>query len=58
MVALTVVLLAVVAPVGLLVVVGATRGFVVGKPVEVRAVVAVLAGPVVGLLNKYAITSV
>lgn len=49
MVALTVVLLAVVAPVGLLVVVGATRGFVVGKPVEVRAVVAVLAGPVVGL---------
>lgn len=37
------------APVGLLVVVGATRGFVVGKPVEVRAVVAVLAGPVVGL---------
>lgn len=51
MVALTVILLAVVAPVGLPAVVGATRGFVAGKPAEVRAVVAdpVLAGPVVGL---------
>lgn len=44
-------MLAVVAPAGLLAVVGATRGFVAGKPVEVRVVVTdpVLAGPVVGL---------
>lgn len=53
MVALTVLLATVVveaAPAGLLAVVGATRGFVAGKPVEVRVVAdPVFAGPVVGL---------
>lgn len=53
MVALAVLLATVVveaAPAGLLVVVGATRGLVAGKPVEVRVVAdPVFAGPVVGL---------